>query len=259
MTKLSFAVGLSAAGAVCASAAGVTVTNNPVADRPTLTAGFAELDMSAYAVQNGFSGLSGPNNNTFETSFVLNSPSGQNFSGSLRAEVFGNQGTTGPGLTDVIIVYTMTGNGFDNGANFSTIDAFTLGLNSGAEIDFGYLTSATHGRVTAESTPGQADPQVDVFDNSGSNDTFRFDFNLGGLGDGLGAFDGDEMYTWYVRGDASVAVNVVDVTVADAGSLTTQTLGFVNIQGQPDLDVPAPGALALAGIGFGALARRRRA
>lgn len=263
LSNVSFAGAAAAALVVAGSASAVSISNNPISDRATLLTGFTELNLATYATNSGFGGtLSGANSNTYSDTYALAaSPTPGaplSYSGSLTAEVFGNVSSTGTALTDVVIVYTFQSNGFDGFNNLTGSETFTLGINSGFEMDFNYLTAATtqHGNIVAESAAGQI-TTVDVFDNGVANDTFEFDYLANG-GSALGGQDGDEIYTWYVKGTAGTKINVVDVTVTDLGNTTTTTLGFVNNPGQPDLDVPTPGALALAGIGFGAMGVRRR-
>jgi MYXO-CTERM domain-containing protein len=86
------------------------------------------------------------------------------------------------------------------------------------------------------------------------------DFDFQGTGDYLGAPATTETLVWYVHAPTgSVQVNVIHTTVTDSGSADVEALGFTtNFPGQHDLDVPAPGAAALLGLGGLAGIRRRR-
>jgi hypothetical protein len=261
LSKVNFAgVALAAGLSVASSASAVVITNTSVADRPTLLSGFTELNLATYASNSGFAGLSGANSNTYVDTYELISAFPGNplsYSGTLTAEVFGNVANTGVALTDVVIVYTFQSNAFDGTDNLSGTETFAMGINSGFEMDYNYLVapSTTHGNVIAQSAVGQSS-LVEAFDNGAANDTFEFDYTPGA--GRLGGPDGDETYTWYVSGSAGTKINVIDVTVTDFGNTTTTTLGFVSNVGQPDLDVPAPGVLALASLGLGAIGARRR-
>ncbi len=263
LNKLSLVGVVAAAGlSVASSASAVVVSNTSVADRPTLLSGFTELNLATYASNAGFAGLSGANSNTYADTYALVSAFPGNplsYSGTLTAEVFGNVANTGVALTDVVIVYTFTSNGFNGVDNLSGAETFAMGINSGFEMDFNYLTAAstTHGNVTSESSVGQ-NSLVEVFNNGAANDTYEFDYIAAAGGSALGGPDGSEQYTWYVSGTAGTKINVIDVTVTDFGNTTTTTLGFVANPGQPDLDIPAPGAMALAAFGIGAMGMRRR-
>lgn len=261
MSKVSIAgVAVAAGLSVASSASAVVISNTSIADRPTLLSGFTELNLATYASNSGFAGLSGASNNTYTDSYALATAFPGNplsYSGDLTAEVFGNVSNTGVALTDVVIVYTFSSNGFDGTDNITGSETFTMGINSGFEMDFNYLTDAgtTHGSVISQSAAGQGS-LVEAFDNGAANDTYEFDYLAGGSA--LGGQDGSEIYTWYVKGSAGTKINVVDVTVTDFGNTTTTTLGFVTNPGQPDLDVPAPGVATLAALGLGAMGVRRR-
>ncbi len=183
-----------------------------------------------------------------------------NFSGTLRAEVFGNVSTPlSAALNDVVIVYTFVGNVSAVGA-----ETFNFGVDTSVQVDFARLATATQGRIDADTAvqAGQLDPVVTLFNNVGTNDTFKFDWNSTGGSTGLVRLGGSqaETFSWYVRTAGDVKLNFVDVNITDFGGTTIRSLALVNNPSQPDLNVPAPGALGLVISVFGlAGVRRRRA
>ncbi|MEM8835999.1 MAG: hypothetical protein AAGD00_09290 [Planctomycetota bacterium] len=262
MFKACTALGVCAAvGLATASASAVVITNNPRADVAALNTDFfggaiADLDLSGYSIANGLgfeSQLSGPSSNVLETTFTSNLGS-PFFEGTLRAEVFGDNGTTGPGLGQVAIVYTVTLT-----TGLTPVDRIEFGVDSGDEVDIDYLANqATQGLLTDASltTPGQAAPLVETIDNSIINDLWTFDLDDPTFGsDTLSA---GESFSWYVVGPADVPVGLVDATFFDGGVGSGQTLAFVTNPGQPNLDVPAPGAAAAFAVAGLAATRRRR-
>ncbi len=223
------------------SAQAVIITSTPDTQASILT-GLVPLDLSTVVA-----GLTTPN--TFSQTFSSDIPGA--FSGTLTSRVFGNVGAPGVALNTVTVIYDFVGDGPDG------IDAFELGLDSGANLDFSDLLAATHGRVSDLSDVGQATPQVDLTNNVGINDTMRFGFDIGG--DTLGAPAVQESFSWYITSaNANVSIGFVDVLVTNFGNAQPVTLSFVDVPGQPDLNVPAPGSVALLGLGGLAAMRRRR-
>ncbi len=170
------------------------------------------------------------------------------YSGTLTARVFGNQGTPGTGLNDVLVIYEFTGNGPD------AIDEFEFGIDSGASLDFSDLLSATQGTI-ADLSVGQGSPLVELTSGVATNTTLNFGFLA--AGDALGGPALTETFGWYIRSGGDVQVNIVDVVARDFGNVTIQSLALVDIPGQPDLNVPGPGAAALLGVA-GVMGLRRR-
>lgn len=247
---------------VAASAASAfTPANNAVTNRASLGVGttMSPLDMSALPYLTGFLTTS----NSYEQAYT---GTGGNYSGRLKVEVFGNVGTPGPGLNDLLMIYTFTGDGAPltraNGA-----EDFEFGVDTSVEIDYTDLVAATHGKIDAESSlqAGQADPLVTINDFVSSNDTFKFNYNPASGSGRLVELGGNtvsqpgatEEFVWYVRSTGDVAINFVDVRIADFGFVTIRSLALVNNPGQPDINIPAPGFAGL-GMGIAALAAGRR-
>lgn len=198
-----------------------------------------------------------PNNgvNSYSQAFI---GTGSNYTGRLTVEVFGNAPIGSPGLNDVLMVYTFHGDsGRPNGA-----ETFHFGVDTSLQIDYAKLDGAIHGKISGETSmqAGQADPVVSLFNNIGSNDTWLFDHNPASSSGSLVELGGNqnEDFVWYVRTTGDVKLNFVDVKITDFGSITIRSLALVDNPGQPDLNVPAPGAAALLLGGLGIAAGRRR-
>lgn len=229
--------------------------NNSVASRAALgiNSSLVPLDVSGLAyLDNAIN----DGNNAYIQAF--NGPGG-NFSGTLRAEVFGNVGSpNSAALNDVVIVYT-----FQSNAALVGAESFHFGVDTHTQIDFARLSTATQGRIDADTAVefGQGDPLITIFDNVGSNDSFLFDWNPppggGSTTDRLGGSQA-ETFTWYVRTTGDVKLNFVDVDITDFGVTTIRSLALVDNPGQPDLNVPAPAAATLFGVFAAAGIRRRR-
>ena len=231
--------GLSLVGATSAQA--VVITDNFVASEAIAANGLQPLDLSGIV-----SGLT--TNNSYTTNFASSVPGA--YTGTLTARVYGNVGAPGVALDTVVIVYSFTGDGP------SGIDTFEFGLDSSRNLDYSDLLAATHGTVGDLVTGGQLSPVVNLTDNLATNDTLLFDFNA--VGDALGAPATTENFGWYIRTDGNVQVNFVDAVVTDFGAATVQTLSFVDVPGQPDLNVPGPAALGVLGVGVALSGARRR-
>jgi hypothetical protein len=207
------------------------------------------IDLSAQPISS-VSGLNAQNNTLVQNFSVMVGPVVA-YTGTLTSEVYSNTSTPGPGVSDVVIKYTFTGNGPQG------IENFSMGVNTGTSLDYTDLLGATQGTITGLSTGGQGAPNVTL---SNSPDVL-LDFDYLAGGDTLGAPSTTESLTWYVHAPAgSVQVNVINVTVTDSGSANIKALGFTtNFPGQHDLNVPAPGAAALLGLsGLAGIRRRRR-
>jgi len=239
-----------------AQAATIPVANNVSPDLASLGVGstFVPLDLTGASFLTG-SVNQGVNGYTQNFAGV-----GSNFSGNLTVEVFGNVSTIGTAaLTDVLLVYTFTGDTALTGA-----ESFEFGVDTSLEVDVSALQSATHGRVTAGTSleAGQTDPFVSLNDfGSAINDTWFFDHTQGGtLGGSTGMLGGSasETYQWYVQTSGDVKLNFTDVLVTDGGSTKIRSLSLVVNPGQSNLNVPAPSAAIALATGLGAAATRRR-
>jgi hypothetical protein len=252
MSKL---LAVAAVAALAGTASAVPIVNNPQASFASLEASLGvsltpiNLFSQPITVSGGGNSLNAPKNVLVSDFFVLLPNTSLAYSGRLTSEVFGNQSSTGPGLTDVVIKYS-----FEQTAGPNSIETFNFGVNSGQTIDLADLLAATHGDIVGENISQAFDPAVSA-DTLLGNNTFDFDFRVNGAANELQAGD---RYVWYVAGAGDVKVNVVDVTVTDFGNATAKALTFTTTNGQNDLNVPAPGASALALLGLGVAASRRR-
>lgn len=255
MSKMSALSSVVVLAAISGSAlAQFNPVNNSIADRSALgiNSSLVPLDLTGLGYLDGVVNVG---NNAYEQAYV---GLGGNFSGTLRAEVFGNVGTPSAALNDVVIVYT-----FQSDAAAVGVESFDFGVDTSKQIDFSRLSTAMHGRIDADTAVelGQLDPIITIFDNNGSNDTFLFDWNPPpGNSSSLNRLGGSEAetFTWYIRTTGDVKLNFVDVRITDFGSTTIKSLSLVDNPGQPDLNVPAPAAVALFGAAFAATGLRRR-
>jgi hypothetical protein len=255
MSKLAAISSVVVLAAISGSAfAQFNPVNNSVATRGSLGIGssLVPLDISGLGYLNGVI-------NDGTNAYIQNyTGAGSNFTGTLRAEVFGNVSLpNSASLNDVMIVYTFVGNVAPVGS-----ETFDFGVDSSTQIDFSRLAAATHGRIDADTAVevGQLDPVVTLFDNVGSNDTFFFNWNSAGGSSSVNRLGGSqaEVFTWYVRTTGDVKLNFVDVRITDFGSVTIRSLALVDNPGQPDLNVPAPGVATLLVSAFGVMGMRRR-
>ncbi len=219
------------------------ITDSPAADLTSLGI-TTELNLSG----NGL-GTSGPNFNILTSSFA-DTVTGSLVAGTITSEVFANVSTPGSSLTDVVIRYTLTNSGIDS------IDAFDFGVNGGSALDATDILRADQGTLTNATSAGQVSPAVSI-DTLASNPLWKFDFADAGTLDQLAP---GETFVWYVKSDGDNAIGVVDVVVQNAVPAIGQALAFVDSNsGQPDLNVPAPGAVVLSVFGVAFATRRRRA
>ncbi len=236
---------LAAIGSV-ASAAPTPVTQNDVPSFSTLQTAFSltEINLSTQ----GIAGLSGPASNTFVSNF--SSINGVN-TGVLTSEVFANVGTPGTGVSDVVIRYT-----FENTSSFgNVIEGFDFGVDTGAALDAGDIQSAVHGRILDADTSASGINPAATIDPLASSPVFQLALNDGGNP----VLSPGESFQWYIRAGGDVAVSLVDVNVVDFEDAKAQAISFVDLQGQPDLNVPTPGTAVLAVAGVLVASRRRRA
>ncbi len=253
---LGSAVAVAVVFAGSAQAATIPVANNVSPDLATLGVGstFVPIDLTGAGFLNGTINL-GINGYTQNYAGV-----GNNFTGTLDVQVYGNVPTFGSAsLTDVLLVYTFTGNAALTGA-----ELFEFGVDTSLEVDVAALNGATHGRVTAGTSleAGQIDPLVNLNDfGAGINDTWSFDHTRGGsVGGNTGMLGGstNEVYQWYVQTTGDVKLNFTDVLVVDGGSTKIRSMALVVNPGQPNLNTPTPGGALVLSAGLGAAAMRRR-
>ncbi|RMH25004.1 MAG: hypothetical protein D6693_09395 [Planctomycetota bacterium] len=220
-----------------ASAVNIDMSTNAVANVSDVTGGLVGLDLTGIVT-----GLTTTNSLTANFSTL-------GFSGTVTASVFGNQSTPGAGLNSITIVYEFASN------SGTPLDSFEFGLNSGNDLNFADYSRATIGTIGSLTTVGQANPNVTLTDGASlaipGNTTLFFDFL--GAGDTLA----NETFGWYIQIDGAIVIDKARVEVRDFGSDVFDMLAMVNGTGQPDLGVPAPGALGVF-LGAGLLAGRRR-
>ena len=234
--------------ALSTTALGQVVPSVVETDRASVLGSFVPVDLSTQPFTS-----SGTFNNEYTVNFV--SPgSPLDYSGSVKLEVFGNVGSTGGSLTDVVLIYTFT----SNNALFG-VDGFEFGIDGSNDLDAVDLLGATHGRINAETTAGQLSPTVSLDQTTFINNHWLFDFintEGGGGNDSLG-MSADETFTWYIRTTADIQLNLTEVNVLNSFTSQIMVPAPVNVPGQADLGVPAPGATALL-LGAGLVASRRR-
>jgi len=229
--------------ACASSASAVVITDNNVGTRAGLIASNSVVPLDMSGILTGLT-----TSNSFTQAFASDVPGA--FTGELTVEVFGNVGMPGVALNQVMMIYTMTGDGPDG------IDLFEFGVDSSNNIDFNDMLNATHGTIDDQTSAGQAAPLAELFNNAGSNNVFTLDYLT--AGDSLGAVGQTDVHSWYVLSDADVAIDFVDVNIRNFGNSLAQSLSLVNKPGLPDLNFPTPGAAALFGLGGLAGLRRRR-
>lgn len=243
MEKRVFALGLLV---LSGSAFAVPQIPTNIVNEPTFASLEASLgvalqpiDLSSHFIDTA-AGLNG-DKNVLDSAFAA----GPFYNGILTSEVLANGAVPGAGVTDVVIRYTF----FNDGSSVQAIDTFNFG--AGSIIDFSTILNATQGRIDAGSSYAGS-PLVTV-DNGGNN---TYDFEFAG---GSGSIAPGETFVWYVAADGASTINLVDVNITDFGNANAKALVFSNPEvGQDDLNVPTPGAMLLAGLGFGAAGLRRR-
>ncbi len=218
-----------------AGAPALGYTRSDVADLSTLTAGLQVLDLSTLGLTNG-----------------MNIPfTGPAYSGSITATVYGNDAIFTPGLSDVVVVYDFLGTGEP-----TPIEAMEFAVNGGnIDLNFAELDGGVMGRIDALSDVALIADPILTFNPGPANDSLLFEWGSAGLGDVFLA----QGYSWYTRTTGAIDLGLINVEVRNAGSVTTQTLGVIDDPSQPNLNVPAPGSLAVFGLAAGALFKRRRA
>ncbi|MCB9847577.1 MAG: hypothetical protein H6814_04105 [Phycisphaeraceae bacterium] len=242
-TKSIAAVAGLAMIACASSASAVILTDNSVGTRAGLLASNSLVPLDLSGVVSGLS-----TSNSYTQNFTSTVPGA--YSGTLTCEVFGNVGLPGLALNQVMMIYTMTGNGP------SAIELFQMGVDTSTNIDYNDLLNATHGQIVDQTTGGQLSPEAELLNNFGTNNTLSFNYQ--NSGDTLGSVGGTETLQWYVLSTADVAIDFIDVTVSNFGTTSVKSLSFVDVPGLPDLNTPTPGAVALLSIAGVAGFRRRR-
>jgi hypothetical protein len=222
------------AGAIMAvSSAAHGYNRVDTADVGTLTAGLQLLDLTPLGLTNGQT-----------IPFV-----GPAYTGSITATVYGNSDIFTPGLTDVIVIYEFEGTGQP-----TPIEEMEFAINGGnLDLNFAELDGGTMGRIDDLSDIALDFDPVLTFNPGPANDSLLFDWTTDGLGDVFVS----QTYGWYTRTTGAIDLGLVDVQVRNAGSVVTNTIAVLDNPDQPNLDVPAPSAAALLGLGLAAMRRRR--
>ncbi len=208
-------------------------TRVDVTDTATLTAGLQVLDLSSLGLVNG-------DRITFDAGA---------YNGAITATVYGNSPIFTPGLTDVVVLYTFEGEGTP-----TPIEEMEFAVAGGnIDLNFAELDSGIMGRIDDISDIYLDMDPVLTFNPGPANDSLLFDWSTETLGNPFVT----EQYSWYTRTTGAIDMGLVEVQVRDAGSYVTQTLAVLDDPNQPNMDVPAPGSLALLGLSALALRRRR--
>ncbi|MFG0253123.1 MAG: PEP-CTERM sorting domain-containing protein [Phycisphaerales bacterium JB038] len=209
-------------------------TRSDVSDLNALTSGLQVLDLSALGLTNGMT-------------IPFDGPA---YSGAITATVYGDSAIFTPDLTDVVVVYEFEGTGEP-----TPIEAMEFAVNGGnIDLNFAELDGGVMGRIDSLSDVVLMDDPILTFNPGPANDSLLFDWGTPGLGDVLVT----EYYGWYTRTTGAIDLGLISVEVRNAGSTQTQTLGVIDDPSQPNLDVPAPGTLAVFGLAAGAMFKRRR-
>ena len=216
-----------------AGSAAFGYTRTDVSDLATVTAGMQVLDLSSLGLNNGDT-----------IAFT-----GSAYTGSITATVYGNSPIFTPGLTDVLVVYTFEGNGQP-----TPIEEMEFAVAGGnLDLNFAELDGGVMGRIDDMSDINLDSDPLLTFNPGPANDSMLFDWTTEGLGDPFVS----QSYTWYTRTSGAIDIGMVNVEVRNSGSVITQTIAVLDDPSQPDLDVPAPGSLALMGLGAFIIGRRR--
>jgi hypothetical protein len=244
MTNLRNAGVAGLVAALSAPALAAPVTNNNVPDRATVLGGFTPVNMTADpTVGASFTG------NTFTTNIT-----GPDLDVDYTLEVFGNTGSLGAGLTDVLFIITVENSGI------SGLEDIAYGVNSSIELDLAGLgnLSTGQGQIDNETT-NEVAPLVSTQPGGlGGPDTWLFDYNGAGNDLGGGGAAGSEVATWYVRTSGDIAFNFVNAQFTNFVTIEGEVMLPVLNPNQPDIGVPTPGAAALLGLAGLVATRRRR-
>ncbi len=224
-----------AAALLAAGSSALGYTRSDVPDLATLTSGLQVLDLSALGVVNG---------ETIAFDWTA-------YSGSITATVYGNSDIFTPGLTDVVVVYEFSGTGEP-----TPIEAIEFAVNSGnLDLNFAELDGGTMGRIDSLSDVFLTGDPLLTYNPGNANDSLLFDWGTSGLGDPFVT----QSFGWYTRTTGAIDIGYIDAEIRNAGSVMSLTIGVIDDPSQPNLNIPAPGSLAMLGLSAGVLTRRRRA